>query len=198
MPDTKIQDKKPTFRFVTNRDLNAKSLELAQSVREQEDVGSIDYIVCINRGGMYLARMLSDMLSIPILSVGVRSYKGINQALEVEMFQDITVDLNGMKVLLVDEICDSGATFAYLEGYLTRLGCSRVVSCCLYVKPHATYKPAYFADTTNDWVVFPYEFSETINSISPFIKNDRKLKQQVYEYFEEAGVMLEEWRKMLS
>lgn len=186
---TEIKDPKgPSFLFITNREMNQQVSYLAQQLKQSGDVNTIDYIVCINRGGMYVARLLSDLLKLPVLAIGVRSYKGIGDSDELELFQDIEVDLTSKHILLVDEICDSGATFDYVEKHLNKKGAKAITTCCLYTKAHSTFTPDYQGEQTTDWVVFPYEIQETYNAIQPFLRDNDDLKLRLTKYLDDLGV----------
>lgn len=184
MPDTKTG---PNFLFVTNKEMNQQVSQLAHEIKARKH-SDIDYIVCINRGGMYVARLLSDLLKLPILAIGIRSYKGPDDQDELQLFQDIEVDLVDKTVLLVDEICDSGATFDFAKKHLSDKGAKGVISCCLYTKPHSTFTPDHQGQETTDWVVFPYEIRETYDAIQPFLPGNPDLQHRLSEYLDGIGV----------
>jgi len=69
-----------------------------------------DIIVGISRGGLVVSRLLSDILGINnVQIIGVNHYKGIGETKkELKLTQDITTDISGKIVLLVDDVSDTG------------------------------------------------------------------------------------------
>lgn len=55
---------------------------------------------------------------------------------QVEILKDVTSDVRGRDVLLVDDILESGRTLAFAKDLLTARGAGRVLSAVLLEKPH--------------------------------------------------------------
>jgi len=53
----------------------------------------------------------------------------------VRIVQDVTLDLAGRDVVLVEDLVDTGLTMAYLVEYVQRLGARRVEVCTLLDRP---------------------------------------------------------------
>lgn len=53
----------------------------------------------------------------------------------VRILKDISVDIDGADVLLVDDILDSGRTLRFAVRHVQNKGASRVFTCCLLDKP---------------------------------------------------------------
>jgi hypothetical protein len=70
------------------------------------------------------------------------------------------MDLKGKKVLLVDDIADSGRSLAVAKDYITKKGAKEVRTATLHYKPESASKPDYFVVTTTAWVVYPWERHE--------------------------------------
>ncbi len=54
---------------------------------------------------------------------------------KVRLLSDLTADLSGRQVLLVDDIVDTGRTLAFARPLLLERGAERVVTCALIDKP---------------------------------------------------------------
>ena len=68
--------------------------------------------------------------------------------------------LPGTKVLVVDDVFDTGRTAAAVHERLAALGCDMRMA-CVYWKPEknkTNLKPDYYVKNVgNDWIVFPHE-----------------------------------------
>jgi len=121
-----------------------------------------ELIIAISRGGLVPARLLSDSLNVPILytirisfysSVGVRREKP-------EVTQPLDVDIKGKKVLIVDDISDSGKSLVLAKEYVDSLGAGETKTATIHYKPTSVFKPDFFSETTNAWIVYPWETQE--------------------------------------
>jgi uncharacterized protein len=163
------------LHFISWENFHTSSFQLAEKIRSSGE--KFDTIVAISRGGLVLARILSDFLDLPIYNIAIESYVEINKAKEPKVTQDIgSADINNKKILLVDEICDSGKTFERAIEYLYSIGVSEsltnhgegeveprsIHSACLVLKSHSSFQPDFYEDKIDKWVVFPYEVRETI------------------------------------
>lgn len=61
----------------------------------------------------------------------------------------------GTRVLLVDDVSDSGRTLAHVLQLLDAGG-AEVRTACLYVKPRTILTPDYFWRATEKWIMFPW------------------------------------------
>jgi len=116
-------------------------------------------------GGVVIGRLLSDFLSIPISHVSVSSYVGMHQEKEPVITQELTADIRGKTILLVDDVSDTGKTFKKTIAYLQQLGATKILTVSAYIKPHATYIPDFFAESLDAWIIFPYEVWETQDAL---------------------------------
>ena len=134
-----------------------------QITQQIQDSGfKADIIVAISRGGLVPARLLSDSLNVPILytirisfysSVGIRKEKP-------EVTQPLDVDIKGKKVLIVDDISDSGKSLVLAKEYVDSLEAGETKTATIHYKPTSVFKPDFFSKTTNAWVVYPWETEE--------------------------------------
>ena len=63
--------------------------------------------------------------------------------------------LNGKRVLLVDDVSDSGRTLAKVLRLLTDEG-AEVRTATLYTKSHTVLVPDFDYRRTDDWIIFPW------------------------------------------
>ena len=137
--------------------------KLCDSLVEQVKNEGYTDIIAISRGGLIPAQYLAYKLDIKRVHVfGVSSYKGQTQD-RFEIYQEIDTHFSDKnKVLIVDDIADTGKTLYYcLDYYSVKLYYAQKVHICsLHYKPqNSIIKPEYYAQTVenNTWVVYPYD-----------------------------------------
>ena len=131
--------------------------ELAQTIAD--DGFRPDAIVAIARGGLTLAGALGYALEVKALgSLNVEFYTGVEQRLEAPVVLPPALDqasLAGKRVLLVDDVADSGRTLAMVL-QLLQAGGGEVRTVCLYAKPGTVLEPTYVWRRTDRWIMFPW------------------------------------------
>jgi hypothetical protein len=127
-----------------------------------------DVIVGVSRGGWIPARVLCDLLSAPVLAnIGVEFYIGINKAKrQPRLTQPLSASVSGKKVLLVDEVADTGESLKLAKEQVIKEGAKKVRTVTMYTKPWSTIEPDYQGKETSCWIVFPWETKETIQSVT--------------------------------
>lgn len=126
---------------------------------------SFDRLVALARGGWTWARDLADALKISELSsVRIKSYTDVDSSGEPKIFQPLTDSVDGERILLFDEVIDSGKTIEKALEYLKVMGARETQTAALCYKPRSSIRPDYFAFDTKAWVVFPHEIREFIES----------------------------------
>ena len=104
------------------------------------DSTELEYISGIPRGGLIPAIMLSHKLNVPYLPFdSVKKYCIQNPIVK------------NHRILLVDDICDSGVTMKdYADQFITATLCMRYISETI---------PEYYGEKIEDdrWLVFPWE-----------------------------------------
>lgn len=140
-------------------------LNLAEKIRRNKF--KPDVIVGVSRGGWPPARVLSDLLNNPNLAnvraefyVGVAETKG-----EPCLTQPVSVPVENKRVLVVDEIADTGNSLKLVKEHLFEKGAKEVKIATVYYKPWSIIKPDYYEKETSRWVVFPWEIKETVRKI---------------------------------
>jgi hypoxanthine phosphoribosyltransferase len=127
-----------------------------------------DFLLALWRGGAEVGVAVHEYLKAHGISprhmpVKCFSYTGIGtSATEVkfehaqEVFDDIP---SGSKVLVIDDVFDTGRTAAAMHEEMRRRGCEMRMA-CVYWKPSqnvSVYNPDYHVRTIDGWIVFPHE-----------------------------------------
>ncbi len=161
------------------QDLEEKTYLLSQKI--QKSGQKLDLIVAVARGGLTIAQLLTDFLQLPITSFTVTSYRDLQQQSIPKITFKIGNQLHNQKILLVDDISDTGKTFERGLAYLKELGAAKIITASLLIKPWTTFIPDYYVDKADQWVIFPYEIRETTQALfSKFRqegKSDAEIKQ---------------------
>lgn len=120
--------------FVPFETVRNNGLKLAHKIYKQDGFVP-DVIYCSMRGGAYLANIISEYYkyfgenNILFAAIAARSYSGINQAQEKLTVDGWTVLPQNLpsdsKILLVDDIFDSGNTINQLMEILVEAGLKR-------------------------------------------------------------------------
>jgi hypoxanthine phosphoribosyltransferase len=127
-----------------------------------------DVIVGVSRGGWVPSRVLCDLLNAPVLgSIGVAFYTGVKEAGRgPKLTQPLTVAVLGKKVLLVDEVADTGKSLKLAKEQVMKEGAMEVKTVTMYTKPWSIIEPDFYGKKTSSWIVFPWETKETIQSVA--------------------------------
>ncbi len=146
-------------------EINLLTYEVSCQVRAQTQ--RFDRIVTLAKGGWPMTRSLIDFTQIPeIASIGIKFYAGINQKLDKPLvYQDIPVSVEGERILLFDDVADSGESLIFTTNLLKKRGAKQVSTATIFYKPHSSLKPDFFGAQTSAWIVFPFEPFEMIELI---------------------------------
>lgn len=127
-----------------------------------------DIIVGLARGGWVLARVLCDYLNVKdLMSLKVEHW-GITATPDgkAQLKYPFKIDLTGKKVLVVDDITDTGASMQIAVDYVNSLNPSEVKTATLRHIEGAKFVPDYYADEIKwRWVIFPWNFTEDMCNI---------------------------------
>ncbi|MBN2459872.1 phosphoribosyltransferase [Candidatus Woesearchaeota archaeon] len=129
--------------------------ELAEKVRKSKF--KPDVMIGISRGGWVPARFLSEYLGVELLaSIGVKSYDDCKKHCKPYVFEDLGLKVKGLKVLVVDEVVDTGESLEVVKEYLDSFSPSEVKFAVLHCKPWSKFKPDFSVRQTDKWVVYPW------------------------------------------
>lgn len=148
-----------------------------------------DVIVGVLRGGYIVARVVADALGISDIGVvEVKFYKGIGEQAERPVItQPLTTEIRGRKVLIVDDVVDSGRTLEVVSEQVRLRGASEVRTAALYYKPRSIIKPDYLVVETDKWILFPWELGEFVRELMP-AKGLEMTKENIKEFLSSFGV----------
>ena len=141
-------------------------LRLARRVRESHFEPEV--IVGVSRGGWPPARIMSDLLENQNLAnmkvvfyrdIGLRNKRPV-------ITQPVSSRVKGKRVLVVDDVSDTGHSLSVVSAHLRTRGAGKVKVCTLYLKPGSVFTPHFYARKTSKWIIFPWERLESIRLLS--------------------------------
>ncbi|MCL1978149.1 MAG: phosphoribosyltransferase [Candidatus Bathyarchaeota archaeon] len=172
---------------------------LEQSEKIHKNRYQPDIIVGIARGGIIPASILTDLLKTQITTtIRIEFYLDIAQPnIQPTLKQPLTVPVNGKKILIVDDISDSGQSLKIAKQHLTEKGATEIKIATLYTKTTTQIPPDYVEKTTNNWVVFPWEIKETLQSILQK-HNDKRAANNEFAKLVKAGLPKQLFEQILK
>jgi hypoxanthine phosphoribosyltransferase len=154
----------------TDRDLwisweHYHSLIERLALQVHESGWEFDKILCLARGGVRVGDVLSRIYDLPLGILATSSYREaagtVQGQLDIAQFITITRGTLDGRVLLVDDMVDTGHTFNRVRDHLLAQfpGITELRTAVLWWKGHAKVQPDYYVDhlPTNPWIHQPFE-----------------------------------------
>lgn len=158
MDDTQL-DGDLTRVLVTKEELASRITELAAEI-DREYAGKDLLLVGVLNGALMVMADLSRALTIHCRMdwMAVSSYgSGSRSSGVVRILKDLSTDVAGLHVLLVEDIVDTGLTLSYLVTNLRSRGPASLKVLTVFRKPEAARNPVDIAyvgfDIPNEFVV---------------------------------------------
>jgi len=119
-------------------------------------------ILSIARGGFTLSHAMAEGLNIRDLqSIRTELYDGTCKREELKLFGHCQFGVK--RVLVVDDIADSGETLAFIMNYLEEnFPAVEFKSATLFYKKTSIYKPDFWVNEANNWIEFFWEKDFTL------------------------------------
>lgn len=186
------------FEAPTWNQIYSMLLNLTEKVRK--DGFKPDVIAGVSRGGWPPARVVSDLLGNPNLAnVRAEFYVGVAETKKEPMLtQKVSMEVKGKRVLIVDEIADTGKSLQLVKEHILEQGAAKVKIATIYYKPWSIVKPDFFERETSRWVVFPWEIKETIRKIVKKCKENGTPLENETAKLVKAGLPTDLIKKLLQ
>ena len=127
-----------------------------------------DLVIGLARGGWILARILCDLVGVKdLVSLKVEHW-GVTATPDgkAKLKYPFNIDLTGKRVLIVDDITDTGESMRIAVDYIKSLNPSEIKTATLRHITGSKFEPDYFSEEIAwRWVVFPWNFTEDLSNI---------------------------------
>jgi hypoxanthine phosphoribosyltransferase len=135
------------------------------ALKVYESGWKFDQVLCLARGGVRPGDVFSRIFDVPLAILSTSSYReeaGTRQGdLDIAKYMTMTKGPLAGRVLLVDDLADSGVTLKKVSTHLTEnfKEVTEVKSAVIWVKGTSTVRPDYFLDDLphNPWIHQPFE-----------------------------------------
>lgn len=124
-----------------------------------------DIVIGIARGGLVPARIVCDFLLLRDLATIKVEHWGIAATMgKAKLKFPLPVDISGKKVLVVDDVVDTGDTYAVTMEHMKEKNPSEVRSAVLHYKSCSTFVPDYWAEKQDawKWIIYPWAAYEDL------------------------------------
>ncbi len=129
-----------------------------------------DMIVAIGRGGYIPGRILSDYLNIMDLSsFKIEHYRGTQKSPVTVVKYPLSANVDGRRILLVDDVSDTGDTFDVAIKHIEERGRpEEIKTVVLDYKTVSRLVPDYYAREITEWrwIIYPWAVIEDLTSIA--------------------------------
>jgi hypoxanthine phosphoribosyltransferase len=135
------------------------------AVQIHEDGFRPDLVLAIARGGLFVAGSLGYALDVKNLHVmNVEFYTGVDERLAMPVVLPPVpepVEIAGARVLVADDVADTGATLALVKDFCAQ-HVAEVRCAVVYEKPRSTVRSDYVWRRTDRWIDFPWSSSPPV------------------------------------
>ena len=165
----KVTLKDKTFRpFIPYEKIEAAIDTVAEKINKDfEGCEDFPVLLCVLNGSiMFMGELMKRLkFNCQIISIKLTSYEGTATTGKVRQAMGLTSDISGRRVIIVEDIVDSGNTIVELANILKENGASESRICTLLLKPDAYDKDInidYVAmEIPNDFIVgFGLDYDE--------------------------------------
>jgi uncharacterized protein len=160
----------PHCRRATWEDVDRWADRVAAQVRAASAIPQT--IVALTRGGWVPGRLLCDRLGVKRL-VSVRAqHWGITATPsgKAELTEGLSGPVAGQRVLVVDDITDTGDSLALAVAHVRRAGANPLETAAFLHIARSKLVPTYYAEeiprTDWVWVVFPWNYWEDLTALA--------------------------------
>jgi hypothetical protein len=125
-----------------------------------------DMVVAISRGGFTPARLVCDVLAIfDLTSIRIVHYRQAATKEKTATIQyPMSIPVAGLRLLVVDDVNDTGDTLRVARAHLQTLGPAEVRTAVLHEKLTSPERADFVGETINEWrwLIYPWAVVEDV------------------------------------
>ncbi len=186
------------FLFLTWEDVQRLSEKVSDLIKDSGY--EADIMIAISRGGFDPARIMSDQLNIrKLASLQIIYYTGLNTRMdEPEVLFPLNAQIEGLKVLVVDDVSDSGNSLIVVKKYVEEKGASEVKLAPLHHQPWSKFMPDFYAEEVDKWIIYPWEPKESVNDLGNMLAEAGMEKNRIPGKLKEIGFSDQQIKRYLE
>jgi hypoxanthine phosphoribosyltransferase len=160
---------------------------VASQIRKNEYSPTV--VIGLTRGGWVPARLICDHLHVKKLYAVKTEHWGVTATQDGKalLTQECAVDVKNEKVLIMDDITDTGESLALALSHLTELNPKVLKSATLLHIAHSKMEPDFYAEEVPEsrwtWFIFPWNLHEDMRTILPKTLYEARSVPQIQEAF---------------
>ena len=147
----------------------------------QESGWKFDQVLCLARGGLRPGDILSRIFDVPLAILSASSYREefdtLRRNLDIAKYITMTKGSLSGRVLIVDDLVDSGVTLERVQHHLRENfpAVTEVKSAVVWCKACSSVRPDFYLDylVTNPWIHQPFEEFDSLrpHQLVAWLKN---------------------------
>lgn len=161
-----------------------------------------DLVVAIGRGGFVPARIVCDyLLSDHLTSIRISHWGVAAQKMErAEIIYPLNTPVDGKKVLIIDDVTDTGETLSTAIDYIRDLCPKEIKTGVLQHKSVSSVVPDYYAEELTQWrwIVYPWAFQEDLTGFILSVLDDDPFSADMIRLRLESRYMLKQDEKAIG
>ncbi len=179
-------------QLVSWKDIERWSMDIVKKVKESGYDPEI--VIGLARGGLVPARLIADYLNIKDLYAVKTEHWGLTATPDgkARLAQGLQVSIEGKKVLVVDDITDTGQSLKLAVDHIKEHNPAKIRSATLLHITHSKYVPDYYSDEVPEdrwtWFIFPWNVYEDMRNLIPKTlykaKTAKEIKESLKDQFQ--------------
>ncbi|MDI6811862.1 MAG: phosphoribosyltransferase [archaeon] len=150
--------------------------DLCKDVREEITAAGFepDVIIGVARGGWFLARvlcdffLLKDLLSLKMEHWGITATITGDAQMKYGLDEEAKRRLKEKKVLIADDVTDTGESINLVVKYVKSLGVKDVKTATMHHKTSSSFIPDFYGELIREWkwVIYPWSIHEDVMELA--------------------------------
>lgn len=128
-----------------------------------KNVTAPDVVFSLGKGGSIPGVILAEIFNVDNINLGYRSYTDRNRS-GIVTYQTIdnTDPYVSKRILLVDDIADTGNTLKFALNYFKEKKLDKISVSTIFFKERSLIRPDFYSKQVDneDWIIFPWEANE--------------------------------------
>jgi len=158
-------------QLVSWKDIERWSMDIVKKVKKSGYDPEI--VIGLARGGLVPARLIADYLNIKDLYAVKTEHWGLTATPDgkARLAQGLQVSIEDKRVLVVDDITDTGQSLKIALDHIKGHNPSQIRSATLLHITHSKYVPDYYSEEVPEdnwtWFIFPWNVYEDMRNLIP-------------------------------